>query len=447
MLDCIVVGAGIAGLVAARDLMRKGKDVVVLEARPRVGGRIEAVPLPDGELIDLGGQWVSDGHEMMLELLDEYDRKPVEDVPGDLVVLMNGCVSRLRLEEADRRILTPFELADLGQGLQRFRRLAERMTKDAAWAEANRAWLEQPLQRWVESNLRTSKGQERFRQAFSVGYAAQSEDASLRDALEWSLDGVDLETLITVEGSLVQFRVQGSLGDLLDTIADELGERVHVDSPVSEIASTDDSVRVTLTNGDVLEAKHVIVALLPHLAAQLSFDPPLPQKSVDMVLRVPRGHVIKAFLVYPHPWWRDQGLGGQFSADEGAVRVGLDVSTESGLGVLMGFFEGEQAETLGKRSETMRQRAFEASVERIFGTPPVPATAYLERDWMLDPYTGGTFGAHFAPSIWTVAGPKLNESKSRVHFAGAEYASQYNGYMEGALLSAADVVSDVLRLL
>ena len=70
--DCVVIGAGLSGLIAARNLHRSGKLVLVVEARDRIGGRMHGHRLASGQWIDLGGQWVGHTHDRMLALLDEY---------------------------------------------------------------------------------------------------------------------------------------------------------------------------------------------------------------------------------------------------------------------------------------------------------------------------------------------------------------------------------------
>ena len=77
MLDCAIIGAGLAGLVAARDLRNRGLGVVVLEARDRVGGRVENGVLADGQYVELGGQWIGAGHDAIFELIERYGLRTI----------------------------------------------------------------------------------------------------------------------------------------------------------------------------------------------------------------------------------------------------------------------------------------------------------------------------------------------------------------------------------
>ena len=199
-----------------------------------------------------------------------------------------------------------------------------------------------------------------------------------------------------------------------------------------------------LANGDVVEAKQVISTLPPRLAVAVPHEPALPEWRREAADKVSPGNVIKAFLIYETPFWRELGFSGQSSADEGAVRVTFDTTaSDSSRGHLMGFFEGADADSLSRRSVTLRERAFIDSVVRTFGPVAQKPVAYVERDWSAEKFTGGCHGAHFAPGVWTTSGPILAEPEGVLHWAGAEYATRFNGYMEGAVRSGREVAAAV----
>lgn len=444
MYDSIIIGAGLAGLTAAGGLVADGRDVVVLEARDRVGGRVENAELSNGEVVDLGGQWVSEAHEQMRRLIDQQGLQLVGPSSGDVVVRMNGAVNQVPTRSRAQESLTPFEFADLGQGLLRFRRLAERISQNPVWTQANRTWLSQTLGQWIVGNLRTDGGRAYFTALTARALGIDPGSASLIDSLGRAGAGVDLESLMAVNGDVAQQRVQGGVAQVPQILADALGDAVRLSTPVVAIHHDADRAVVTTGDGQQLEARTVIVTVPPRLLIDLAFDPPLPDERVQLAEKVPPGNVIKAFLAYDSPWWRRHGASGQMGADEGAVRVVFDASDdETGRGVLMGFFEGSEASGYGKLSVTLRQRAFEEVVEGAFGKAPSEPIEYLDRDWLAERYTGGCHGAHFAPGLWTTSGPVLAQPLGDVFFAGAEYSGDFNGYMEGALRSGQRVVGQV----
>ncbi|AFV90642.1 FAD-dependent oxidoreductase [Acidipropionibacterium acidipropionici] len=448
MYDSIIVGAGLSGLTAATDLVAQGRDILVLEARDRVGGRVENAGLAGGEVVELGGQWVSEAHEQMRSLITAQGLAFAGPTSGDVVVKMHGTVSQVPSASAAKDSLTPFEFADLGQGLLRFRRLAERIAQNPVWTQANRAWLSQTLGQWINSNLRTDGGRAYFTALTARALGVAPESAALIDALAKAGDGVDLESLVAVNGDLAQQRVVGGVAQVADNLAIGLGDALRLSTPVVGIVREADHAVVVTRDGERLEARTVVVALPPRLLVDLTFDPPLPEERVQLAEKVPPGNVIKAFLVYDSPWWRRSGASGQMGADEGAVRVMFDTSDDTtGKGVLMGFFEGAEASGYGRLSVSLRQRAFEEVVEGAFGKAPSEPVEYLDRDWLSERYTGGCHGAHFAPGLWTTSGPVLAQPLDTVFFAGAEYATSFNGYMEGAVRRGHEVVDEVTAAL
>lgn len=444
MLDCIVVGAGFTGLAAATELRRLGKSVLVVEARDRVGGRVENMVLPDGQVIELGGQWIAPSHEHVHALVERYQLQQLPASPGRALMRMEGNVVELPIGGEDDAERTPFEVADLGQGLLRFRRLANRVQEDPVWAQANRVWLEQDLRRWLHANLRTPGGRADFEHVLR---AVRVEDhATLRDGLDRVNQGVDLERLVAINDRVRQTRVRGGIWTVAERLAAELGDAVRTGVLVTGLVQDAEQVSVVLADGERLRARRALLTLPPWLAQKLSYDPELPSWREDVVHRTTPGSVVKAFAIYERPWWREHGWSGQMSADEGPVRVSFD-TTDPGCqrGVLMGFFEGSEAETVSRLSVSLRRRLFLESLSGVFGPQAAEALDYVDRDWVTDPYTQGCHGAHFAPGLWRVNGQLLAEPFGRIHFAGAEYSSEFNGYIEGALLSAQEAASTIVR--
>lgn len=446
MYDSIIIGAGLAGLTAADELSAAGHSTIVLEARSRVGGRLENGELSNGQVVELGGQWVAEGHEELRSLISSQGLELVDATDGDVVVKASGRVSHVAAGlDRTSETLTPFELSDLGQGLLRFRRLADRVANNPTWAQANATWLAQTLSQWVTSNIRTDAGREYTTLLFRRAFEVDPEQTPLSDGLRAANAGVDLESFVAVNGGLRQQRVKGGVVQVARNLAERLGDAVKLSSPVTIVRHDDESVTVVTVDGTEYQGRSVIVTVPPRLLGDIEFQPPLPAERLEMAGKVPPGNVIKAFLVYDSPWWRTSGASGQMGADAGAVRVLFDTSDdETGKGVLMGFFEGAEASGYGKLSVSLRQRAFEEVVESAFGKAPSQPIEYLDRDWLSERYTGGCHGAHFAPSLWTTTGPILAQPIGRVLFAGAEYASSFNGYMEGALRAGARAAQEAV---
>lgn len=446
MVDCAIVGAGLAGLTAAAELTARGRSVVVLEARDRVGGRVETAHLANGDTADLGGQWIADSHTRMLGLVHRHGLALTGTSSGDISVRLAGVVTTVPSQEEIEASLNPFEVADLGQGLARFRRLAERIAKDKAWAEGNAAWLGQHLRRWVHSNLRTPGGQAWFVRVFETAFGVDFDDMTLAEGLHRANSGVDMEALIAVNGGVNQQRVVGGLAQLPEAMAAELGDVVRLGCEVVSIDTTGENAVLTLRDGEQVTARTVIVALPPKLAVALDYNPPLEQWRAETAAKVPSGSIIKAVARYPHAWWQAAGFSGQMGADAGAVRVLFDITNDPDQGGMLAGFFGATEAGLASRTPGLRETALATTITSAFGEGE-EMVEYVERDWGNEPFTGGCHGAHFAPGVWTASGPALAESHGPIEFAGAEFAPRFNGYMEGALRSGQEAAAAIGRQL
>jgi monoamine oxidase len=439
MSNVVVVGAGLAGLAAARWLVAHGHEVTVVEARERVGGRTEGLVLDDGTPLELGGAWLGEGHTRMYALVGELGLSTFRtwNDEGKLLLDLQGKRSRMEPRKDATPHISPFALADLAQGVLRFERLAARTDLERPWLTPGAEVLDgQTWESWIRRNLRTKAGRAYFHLACEAVWAAEPSGVSLLHALFYTHSNADLATLLAVDRGAQQDRVTGGSVLVADAMAAELGERVVLGHPVRQIWPDDNGVRVIARDGSEYRGDAAIVTLPPTLAGRLDYHPVLPSWRDQLTQRMPAGSVIKAFAIYPEPFWREDGLNGQAASDTGPVKVTFDVSPPSGRpGVLMGFLEGREARMWARRGEAERREAVIGCFTRYFGDAAARPDQYLERDWMAEEFTRGCYGAHFAPGVWTSYGEAWRAPCGRIHWAGTECAPQWNGYMEGAVRS------------
>jgi monoamine oxidase len=198
----------------------------------------------------------------------------------------------------------------------------------------------------------------------------------------------------------------------------------------------------------VLRAKRAIVAVPPTLAGRISYDPPLPALRDQLTQRMPQGTVIKTMAIYEEPFWRAEGLSGQAATDVGPARVVFDNSPPDGSpGVLLGFLEGRLAREWGARPAAERRQAVLTGHARLFGERAARPERFVERVWADEEWTRGCYGCLMTTGGWTEYGTALRAPVGPLHWAGAETATVWSGYMDGAVQSGERACEEVLGAL
>jgi monoamine oxidase len=445
--DVVVVGAGLAGLAAARALLVQGSSVVVVEARERVGGRVENHDIGDGKVVEVGGQWIGPSQDRLAALARELG---VETFPthahGSNLLEYGGTVRRY---SGTIPRINPVVLVDVERAQRRLNRLARRVPLEAPWEAPRAERLDgQTVATWMRRNLVTGPGRRLLELGIEAVWAAQPEDISLLHVLFYIHSAGSLELLFETEGGAQQDRFVGGSQLIPIRMAEELGEeRVVLGAPVRRIEHGPDGVSVQA--GEMIaRGRRAIIAIAPTLAGRIAYDPPLPGYRDQLTQRMPLGTVAKCMAIYAEPFWRSEGLSGQAMSDRGPVRLMFDNSPPDGSpGVLLGFLEGRRARELGRLAPDERRTAVIDCFARMFGPRAAAPDDYVERLWAEEEWTRGCYGCHMPTGAWTSYGPALHAPIGPLHWAGAEYAHVWNGYMDGAVRSGEAAAAEMLEVL
>ncbi|WP_216328198.1 flavin monoamine oxidase family protein [Deinococcus aestuarii] len=443
--DVIVVGAGLAGLTAARRLTQAGWRVRVLEARDRVGGRTHTIRLPlTGVSVDVGGQWVGPNQPHVMALIRELGLEvyPTHDEGQNLAHLLGKTLRYRGLIPP----LPPHVLADYALLSGRFEALARRIPKEAPWTAPKAEALDsETFDTWITRHARTPQTRALMRLYAGAVFSADAREISLLHALTYTAHGGGINGHTLIRGHALQDRVLGGAQAIAQRLADDLDD-VRLSSPVMKVEQDGEGVTLHTPNGPH-RAVLAVLAVPPALLSGVGFDPPLPPRRAQLQQRLPMGAVVKFMAVYERPFWRDAGLSGMAISDEGPVTVTFDNSPPQGLpGVLLGFIEGGEARALMGASETARRNAALARLARLFGPEALHPLETVERDWSAEPHSGGCYGALFGPGVWTGYGEALRDPVGRLHWAGAETARVWMNYMDGAVESGERAAAEVLAV-
>jgi monoamine oxidase len=445
--DIIIVGAGLSGLYAARELKKAGYEPLILEASDRTGGKIlTESPLP-GIPLELGAQWIGDTHTRMFRLAAELG---VETYPqfDDGETQYELCGSRV-LGQRDFYNEFGDDVESVNTVLATLDTLAATVPPDAPWRAGRAAeWDAITAGAWYDAQGLSPVARTML-EICTVGILAVPtvEVSFLHLLFTIQTCGVGAALFSEAEGGAQTTRFVGGTTQIPDRLAAELTGHVVLDAPVQTIEYTADAVTVHCRGGRTFGAKKVIVAIAPALAGRILYDPPLSGIRDQLTQRMPHGSALKAFFVYDEPFWRADGCNGQFISDVGPARMSNDTCIPGqDAGVILAFLEGEQARVAGTWSPQQRRTALTEQMVRIFGAKAASPVAYVDGEWTDRQWTRGCYNANLGPLVWTNYGRALTPPIGPIHWASTDTAAQWSAYMEGAVDAAERVVSEIVAV-
>jgi len=415
MYDCVVVGAGCAGLSAAELLLSAGWSVRVIEARERVGGRTNSLVNGLGERVDIGGQFVSDEMPNVLDLIDRFEGELIE--PG----ITSGRAAGLPGSGAASHFA---EASDLY-----YHRLP-------ATAQLSQEEADLSVAGWLERTVEEEDVRQAARSMAECANCIDAEALPLKELLRMRDAGPEGFTEM-------QYFVDGSLHRIAELLAEALG-CVDLGRPVRSIRRSGGRFRIE-AGGDTYGARTVLVATSPLQAREMAFEPGLSDDLLEALQAFHPTDTFKFLIRYDTAFWRQKGLSGlcQWSEPSGMWFGDSSLSAEKPM--LVGFAGGPSAAALRALSPEARRGKILGDLSKALGEEAAAPLDYIERDWGADPLGTGGYNAYAAGPHTDAAVERIRRGESGIAFASTELATRFPGFVEGAIRTGREIAAQLLE--
>jgi monoamine oxidase len=454
-VNVVVIGAGLAGLTAALDLQRFGHRVRVLEATDHVGGRVLGEEVGGGQMIELGGQFVGPTQHHILGMIDELGLSTYPTyTSGHHIYFRHG--SRTRYDAANGPI-PPVGDRAMGQlmaAIEDLQALAADVHPDRPWESLHATeWDRQTFQDWVDRTVDEPEAQLVIEYVVRGTNTCEPAQLSLLHMASYVAAAGDdehpgsiLRVVVTADGASM-YRLKGGTQRIPQLLAQQLGDAISLSMPATHIHHDAHGVSVR-TGTKTIRAEQVIVATPPVVADDIVFDPPLPDKRRRLARELLRGAQLKANVVYDRPFWRDEGLSGYVLSDAGPVQNVWDNTPVAGSpGVLVCFIKADAARDLDDESDEVVSKVIVDNLTSYFGEQAAQPRQIVFKRWHAEPWIQGCPGSLAPPGLLTSCGTALRDPVGRIHWAGTETATYWQGFMDGAVASGRRAAAEVTEQL
>lgn len=425
----LIIGAGAAGLKAAHDLHQNGIDVIVLEAAPRIGGRVYSVTTKLGSRLDLGGQWIGHGHHRVVELATKAHAQIYKTYTrGTPALIENGHSKPLWSPSVILSVL-------IFLGFDILRK-----------ASIPRSWTSLTVEDFVAKYVPTATARQLLRVIVAITSTAELDKYTLRSFADAAQVSGGLLTMTASEGGAQDSLIVESMCTVVTKLAASIeSSKVRTNTRVTSIEDDKIGILVRTDMGQTFKAKKVIVTVPPPMTKSIHFEPPLPHNEQILQQGLQMGVVYKAIAVYETPFWRDR-LAECIILDEPVCGV-FDSSSPNGPGHLCFLVPGTPARELDTLDPKSREQKLLSLVMPLAGRKILEPLEWHEKAWHLDEFCGGGYAAFPLAGKSADMSAAAVEPVRNIHWAGTERAQEHPGYVEGALQSGERAAAEIMASL
>jgi monoamine oxidase len=445
----VVVGAGMAGLGAASELVARGHDVTILEARTRPGGRVLTLrePFADGLYAEAGAMQVFDVHARVQRYIQELglELDPIR-APAVPLASVAHFVGKRIVTKAGESVQWPFALTDEEKSLDAgalYRKYVVPMLQPLNDAEAQDALLSSfgKYDRITFSDYLRAQG------------ASPGAVAILKAGLAGGLgDGADHVSALNLLREAAHrsvrrqsFAIRGGTDRLPRGIAARLADRIHYGTPVLRLEQDANGVRVIAMQGGMrrtFTADRIVCAIPFSVLRRLEVSPAFTREKRTAVEQLQYTSVTRVFVQTRTRFWIDDGVSGNATTDLPVMAIYERTMNQGGArGILESYQAGANARVSMKLSERERLAAALDGMAKAYPRIVEQYEGGASKCWDEDEWSRGAY-AWFKPGQMTALLPHIAGAEGRIHFAG-EHASSSPGWMEGALESAERVTREI----
>ena len=448
--DVVIIGAGPAGLTAARRLSQTGKTVAVLEARDRVGGRTWSDTI-DGSFLEIGGQWIAPEQTAIQDLAAELGLELFQrHRDGDSVFID---------KEGNRHRFTgdfpvkPETLEEMRKLRAELTRLSLEVDPAAPWEHPRAAEYDEiTFDAWLRAQSDDAEARLIIGNFISGAMLTKPKHSfSLLQAIFFGASAGSFENLVD-EDILLDKRVVGGMQSVSIRIAEELGsENVFLDNPVRELHWEDTAegapATVTaITDHLRVSARHAILAVPPNLYSRIQYVPALPRIQQIAHQHHSMGLVIKVHASYDRPFWREQGLSGTGFGYYNVVQDIYDnTNHRDERGTLVGFIVEHDAEKVWALPEDERRETILNSLAEYLGDEARNPLAFYLSDFGAEEWTRGAYGTSYDLGGLSRWGATQNQPVGPIFFASSDIQGFGYQHVDGAVHIGQDTAARILE--